>query len=140
MPDSEADELSTLFNIREHVRAQAWCLWRAGPGADTDAGFEALFDAKRHKRGVKSERWAAASVLDAAGEKDGGLLGDLFEEKGGIIAPKDEMSQPRGCQMVYVTVLSDPGDEVQERRSIKREQPESLCEILIWWVFGRRWS
>ncbi|KAH7063150.1 hypothetical protein B0J12DRAFT_694077 [Macrophomina phaseolina] len=100
LPDSEADELSTLFNIREHVRAQAWCLWRAGPGADTDAGFEALFDAKRHKRGVKSERWAAASVLDAAGEKDGGVLGDLFEEKWGIIAPKDEMSQPRGCQMV----------------------------------------
>ncbi|KAK0642273.1 hypothetical protein DIS24_g9211 [Lasiodiplodia hormozganensis] len=147
--DDIAASLAALFNPRVHRRAQVFCGWEAAEneedgGGGSGAGFDVLFDAKRHGRALRNERLARAAVLDADDDGDeGGVLGALFEEECEVEPPeKEHGGKGRELQMVYVTLVDDPGKEEERdggEEEEEQEEPTGLCERVAWWVCGRKW-
>lgn len=64
--------------------------------------FAVLFDARRHRRGIGSERWAVSSVFDVENEQDGGVFGALFGEDVVEGASNVVEHRQRGCQTARV--------------------------------------
>lgn len=143
MQNDIAASLAALFNPRVHRRAQVFCGWEGEAENEEEGGgtgFNVLFDAKRHGRALRSERLARAAVLDVDDDGEGGgVLGALFEEE--VEEEKQQGGKGRELQMVYVTLVDDPG-KVEEREGEEeegQEEPTGLCERVAWWVCGRKW-
>ncbi|KAB2571265.1 hypothetical protein DBV05_g10076 [Lasiodiplodia theobromae] len=147
-----AAALAALFNPRVHRRAQVFNCgsWETAEdeeegGGGGGTGFDVLFDAKRHGRALRSERLARAAVLDADDDGEGGVLGALFEEEVCEVEEEEKLQQGgkgRELQMVYVTLVDDPGKEEEPEGGEdeeEQEEPTGLCERVAWWVCGRKW-